>query len=221
MPELNSPKNAYTHHLTVGGVTFTLRTWDRDGDYRQGEALFVEYKAGGEAHPFTHIPYEDEAFSWLASYLARTYWGRHISALVDGEAQAVTPGPLISENTLRLISPIWAPVANIVEERSYGPGGAEARRGTRHFQPGAKVYVNVNTRLGHFKKMSFEVIGHHRASHRHVTMVVRASWLTRWRVELVYIPHVIEQFWWDRHDGTFASKEYYEEWIRPFAKRTI
>jgi hypothetical protein len=149
MSELNTPKNAYTHHLTMGGVTFTLRTWDRDGDYGEGEALFVDFRTNRKTHPFTRVPYEDEAFSWLASYLARTYWGKHISVLVDGEAQAVTPGPLKSENTLRLIGPIWAPVANIVEERSYGPGGAEARRGTKHFQPGAKVYVNM--RLGHFK----------------------------------------------------------------------
>jgi hypothetical protein len=109
------------------------------------------------------------------------------------------PGPLKSENTLRLIGPIWAPVANIVEERPYGPGGAETRQGTKHFRPGAKVYVS--TRLGHFKHMSFEVIGRHRATHRCVTMVIRGSWLTCWRVDLVHSPHVIEQIWWGS-DGT-------------------
>ncbi|HEY7093930.1 MAG TPA: hypothetical protein VH393_12160, partial [Ktedonobacterales bacterium] len=163
MTELNAHKNLYTHHLTVGGATFTVRTWDRDGDYREGEALFVEYQVEGETRPFTHIPYEDESFSWLASYLKRTYWGNHISVLVEGEAKTITPGRLKSEDTLRLIGPVWTPVANIVEERSYGPEGAETRQGTKHFQPGAKVYVT--TRLGHFKDMSFEVIGHHRASH--------------------------------------------------------
>jgi hypothetical protein len=217
LSELNIPKNAYAHHLTVGGVTFTVRTWDRDGDYRQGEALFVGYQTGGKTHTFTHIPYEDEAFSWLASYLKTTSWGKHISVLVEGEAQAITPGPLKSENPLRLIGPIWAPVANIVEERSYGPGGAETRQGTKHFRPGAKVYVSM--RLGHFKRMSLEVIGRHRASHRYVTMVVRASWLTRWRVELVYIPHIIEQIWWGS-DGTEASRLYYEDWIQRLAGAT-
>jgi len=205
MSDLNIPKNAYTHHLTVGGATFTFRTWDCDGDYREGEALFVEHQVEGETHPFTHIPYEDDAFSWLASYLKRSSWSKHISVLVEGEAQAVMPSPLKSENTLRLIGPIWAPVANIVEERPYGPRGAETRQGTKHFRPGAKVYVS--TRLGHFKHMSFEVIGRHRATHRCVTIVIRGSWLTRWRVELVYSPHVIEQIWWGG-DGTEASKTY-------------
>jgi hypothetical protein len=217
MSPLNIPEDTHTQHLTVGGVTFTLRTWDRDRDYRQREALFVEYQTGGETHLFTHIPYEDDAVPWLASYLARSYWSRHIWVLVEGEAQTVTPGPLRSDNTLRLIGPIWCPVANIVEERSYGPGGVEKRRGTSHFQPGAKVYVRV--RVGSGDKTSFEVIGRRRASHRYLTMVVRASWLTRWRVELVYSPHVIEQIWWG-NDGTYASRVYFEDWIRPFAETT-
>jgi hypothetical protein len=214
---LNIPEDACTQHLTVGDVTFALRTWDRDCDHRQGEALFVEYQTGGETHPFTHIPYEDDAFSWLASYLARSYWRRRISVLVEGEARTVTPGPLRPDNTLRLIGPIWCPVASVIQERPYGPGGAEKRRGTRHFQPGAKVYVN--TRFGSGDRTSFEVIGRDRTSHRYVTMIFSASWLTHWRVELVYSPHVIEQIWWG-HDGTYASRVYFEDWIRPFAETT-
>nr|GFD56498.1 hypothetical protein [Tanacetum cinerariifolium] len=35
----------------------------------------------------------------------------------------------------------WTAVANIVRERPYGPGGAEIRLGTKHFAPGAKVYI--------------------------------------------------------------------------------
>ena len=218
MSELGIPKNAYTHHLTVGGVTFTVRTWDRDSDYREREALFVEYQTGGKIRPFTHIPYEDEAFSWLASYLKIISWGKHISVLVEGEAKAITPGPLKSENTLRLIGPIWAPVANIVEERPYGPGGAETRQGTKHFRPGAKVYVS--TLVGHFPHTSFQVVGRHRATHRYVTMVIRGSWLTRWRVDLVYSPHVIEQLWWGS-GGTEDSRVYYEDWIQRFAGASV
>jgi hypothetical protein len=218
MSELNIPETAYSDLLTVGGVTFTFRTWDRNGDYREGETLFVEYRIEGKTHPFTHIPYEDDAFSWLASYLKKTSWGKHISVLIQDEAQAITPGPLKSENTLRLIGPIWAPAANIVEERPYGPGGAETREGTRHFRPGAKVYVS--TLVGHFPHTSFQVIGRHRATHRYVTMVIRGSWLTRWRVELVYSPHVIEQIWWGS-DGTEASKAYYEDCIQRFADANV
>lgn len=218
MSELSVPNDAYTHHLMVSDVTFTVRTWNRDHDYRQGEVLFVEYQTGGETHPFTHIPYEVDAFSWLARRFAKDTWTPHIWALVNGGAQPIARNQLRRTDTLRLIGPIWAPVANIVEERPYGPGGAETRQGTRHFQPGAKVYVS--TRLGHFKRMSFQVIGRHRASHRYVTMVVSAAWLTRWRVELVYSPYVIEEIWWGS-DGTEASKVYYEDWIQRFAGATI
>ena len=35
------------------------------------------------------------------------------------------------------------------------------------------------------------VIGHHRGSHRLVTMTIRSRWLVNWRVELVYRPTVI------------------------------
>lgn len=217
MTELNVPKNTHTHHWTVGGVTFTVRTWDRDSDYRQGEALFVEYQASGEAHPFTHIPYEDDPFCWLARRFAKDSWTPYLWTLVGGEALPIARSQLRCVDTLRLVGPIWCPVANIVQERSYGPGGAEARRGTKHFQPGAKVYVT--SRLGHFKDLSVEVIGRHRAPHRFVTMVVRASWLTRWRVELVYSPHVIEQISWGT-GGTEADRIYYEDWIKPFAERS-
>ena len=53
-------------------------------------------------------------------------------------------------------------VANVVHERPYGPEGAEIRRGTKHFAPGAKVYV-----FSFFWGMGGEqvtVIGRHRKS---------------------------------------------------------
>ena len=33
--------------------------------------------------------------------------------------------------------PSWCAVANVVEDRPFGPGGVETRHGTRHFAPGA------------------------------------------------------------------------------------
>ncbi|MGC9666090.1 hypothetical protein ACNTMW_05970 [Planosporangium sp. 12N6] len=35
------------------------------------------------------------------------------------------------------VRPVWCIVANVVDERSYGPGGAERRRGLKLFWPGA------------------------------------------------------------------------------------
>lgn len=85
--------------------------------------------------------------------------------------------------------PAWCLAANIIAERPYGPGGRETRAGTKHFAPGAKVYV-----LDFFWGMGGEdvtVIGHHRRSHQLVTMTIRSRWLVNWRVELVYRPAVI------------------------------
>jgi hypothetical protein len=139
MSGLNNPRNAYTHHLTVGGVTFTFRTWGGAGDYREGAALVTECQVDGEARPSTHIPEEGDAFSWPAT--SRQPLGASASSvLIAGEAQAITPGPLKSENTLRLIGPIRAPVATIVEERPYGPGGAETRQGP-------SIFVRARTSL--------------------------------------------------------------------------
>ena len=83
----------------------------------------------------------------------------------------------------------WCIVANVAHERSYGPGGAETRRGTKHFAPGAKVYI-----VDFFWGMGAEnvtVVGRHRKSHRYITLAIRSRWLVNWRVELVYSPYVV------------------------------
>jgi hypothetical protein len=87
--------------------------------------------------------------------------------------------------------PVWCVAANVLNERPYGPGGAEIRRGTKHFAPGAKVYV-----FDFFWGMGGEqvtVVGRHRKSRRYITLVMRATHLANWRAELAYSPHVIKQ----------------------------
>jgi hypothetical protein len=93
----------------------------------------------------------------------------------------------------------------MVRERPYGPGGVETKRGSRHFAPGAKLYVH---RYIGFKDQ-VEVVGRHRASHRYVNMIVSASWLTNWRAELVYSPRVIATLWpiWNASPGSKARAE--------------
>lgn len=98
---------------------------------------------------------------------------------------------------------VWCVVANVMHEHAFGPGGAERRKGTKHFQPGAKVYC-FPARWGDGYE-DIQVVGRHRATHRYVTMVVPSRWLTNWRVDLVYSPYVIsalDGYW----DGTAASK---------------
>jgi hypothetical protein len=84
-------------------------------------------------------------------------------------------------------------------ERGYGPGGAAKRRGTKHFAPGAKVFV-----YEFFWGMGGEsvtVIGRHRKSHRFIRLSMKAKHLANWRAELVYSPYVIKQI---RESGEFA-----------------
>lgn len=90
-----------------------------------------------------------------------------------------------------IVKPVWGLAANIVEERLYGPGGSLSSRGTKHFKPGAKVYV-VSFYWGGAGEVC-TVVGRHRGSHRFVIMDLRTNCLTNPRTELVYSPHVIRQ----------------------------
>jgi len=85
--------------------------------------------------------------------------------------------------------PIWLIAANVVEERNYGEGGVEKRRGTKHFRGGAKVFI-VGAHWGMCK--SLIVIGHHRASGRYVQMTIPKRYLVNLRMKLCYSPKVIE-----------------------------
>ncbi|NJC74164.1 hypothetical protein HC031_31285 [Planosporangium thailandense] len=89
------------------------------------------------------------------------------------------------------VRPVWSIVANVVDERPYGPGGAERRRGLKLFRPGAKVYV-----VDGFDGMGYEtvtVVGQVRKSSRFSTVHVPAKHLTNWRVRLVYSPAALRQ----------------------------
>jgi hypothetical protein len=87
------------------------------------------------------------------------------------------------------VTPVWSVVANVLHKRPYGPGGVEKRSGTKHFAPGAKVFV-----IAFYWGMGAEsvtVIGRHRKSHRYICIDMRAVHLANWRAELVHSPWVI------------------------------
>src|SRR5689334_22675323 len=87
------------------------------------------------------------------------------------------------------VQPIWYIVANVVDQRPYGPGGREQRDGLRLFRGGAKVYVADG-----YEGMGYEtvtVIGHMRHGSRLATVDVATAFLTNWRVKLVYSPAVL------------------------------
>ena len=112
---------------------------------------------------------------------------------------------VMSENKNKDKEPVWCLVANVVEERHYGPGGNETRRGTKHFAPGAKIYCFPVLWGDGYEKI--DVVGRHRGSHRFVRMVISSEWLTNWRAQLVYSLFLIEQF-----DGIWGEPESVWRW---------
>jgi len=68
--------------------------------------------------------------------------------------------------------------SDVVEVRQYGPKGAETRCGTKHFKPGAKVYL-VDAYWG-MGAESVTVVGHHWRSRRLITLAMRSAHLTNW-----------------------------------------
>lgn len=111
-------------------------------------------------------------------------------------------------------APVWCVVANVADTRPYGEGGREARRGTKHFPPGAKLYCFPPLWGDGFANV--QVVGRHRGSHRYATMIVQARWLTNWRVELAYSPTVIRALGghWDGSAAARARAEALVESLR-------
>jgi hypothetical protein len=109
-------------------------------------------------------------------------------------------------------TPVWSMVANVIDERPFGPGGEERRQGLKIFAPGAKVYV-----VGGFAGMAYDVVtvvGRGRKASRFVTAHVRTEHLVNWRVELVYSPAVLRRIAegdhhrWPLASGDPATEEY-------------
>ena len=97
--------------------------------------------------------------------------------------------PNLKKHDQAYTEPVWLITANVVEERSYGEGGLEQKRGTKHFRGNAKVYV-IDAYWGMCETVT--VIGHHRASGRYVKIDLPVKHLARLRMTLCYSPKVIE-----------------------------
>ena len=82
--------------------------------------------------------------------------------------------------------PVWAVAANIVQEHLLGVE-KELKRGTKHFRPGAKVYI-----VQEGWDENAEVVGHSRGGRR-IKIWLRRAYLENFRVELVYSPAVIKR----------------------------
>lgn len=100
---------------------------------------------------------------------------------------------------------VWCVVANVVEERPYGSGGAETQRGVKIFRAGAKVYVAEG--FGGDGWEAVTVVGRPRSSPRFVAAKVRTEHLTNWRVRAVYSPAA-------RHQIALVRRGFPGFWLR-------
>ena len=99
-------------------------------------------------------------------------------------------------------TPVWCIGANVVLEREYGEH-KEIRRGTKHFKPGAKVFI-----LDFYWGMGADelvVMGRHRKSGRFIELSMASKHLANLRAELVYSPTVIKAVMAHHQFGQFEA----------------
>ncbi len=79
--------------------------------------------------------------------------------------------------------------ANVLETIQWGEGGAELKKGTKHFRSGAKVYI-----VDYYPGMceAVVVVGHHRASGRYIELSMRTKHLENFRMTTIYSPKVLK-----------------------------
>ncbi len=178
---------------------------------------FLSWSTGEQEMPFASIPYGDTRF-----YVAVQGLGfERVYVLVGDSMELVDKDILRRMNAQALArTPLWCQVANMVQERPFGPGGREARRGgTSDIAPGAKVYCHPPKQGDGYERVQVTV--HHRVSHRLITTFTKAAWLEHWMVELVYNPRLIAKLNHD-WDGTPESKALAESLVevgKSWAKR--
>ncbi len=164
----------------------------------------------GVTHRFDHVPYEQDEFVWAADHFLREDTITKVAVIVRGRAEVVERDQVRKIDPFAATGLLWCPIANMVRERSYGPGGNEIKHGSKHFAPGAKLYLIGM--VGWAPHVQVNVVGQHRKTHQYISMTMRAAGLTNWRVSLVYSPHVIAELW-PAWDGSEVSKIRAEEFV--------
>ena len=93
----------------------------------------------------------------------------------------------------------WCLVANVAQETAHGQRGLEKQRGTRHFAPGALVWIPLfRWDPGHER---VEVVGRHRGSaHRYVNIISSVDDLENFRVKGVYTERLVRSLNGHLHD---------------------
>jgi hypothetical protein len=83
---------------------------------------------------------------------------------------------------------VWCLVGNVVNGYHHPVSGALIR-GTKHFSPGTKVYCFPIGWGDGYERI--RVIGKHRKTYRRMLMIVDVKYITNWRLQQVYDPHIL------------------------------
>lgn len=110
----------------------------------------------------------------------------------------------------------WCLVGNIVEEHEFGEDHV-IKYGTKHFRPGAKVFINlVYGGMGYEKIL---VIGVPRHTKKYIEVVIWRKYVCNFRVQKVYKPAVLKMMkysewdWWGNTEETRETIEKCAEWM--------
>ena len=83
---------------------------------------------------------------------------------------------------------IWCLVGNVVDKHSYGEN-KEIKIGIKQFSPKTKVYCFPPLWSDGFERI--KVIGRPRKTSRFITVIIESKYVTNWRIQAVYSPHII------------------------------
>lgn len=118
----------------------------------------------------------------------------------------------------------WCLVGNIVEEHEFGEEHV-IKYGTKHFRPGAKVYINlVYGGMGHENIL---VIGVPRHSKKYIEIVISRKYVCNFRIQKVFKPAVLKMMsaskwdWWDNSDETRETLLKCAEWMNADAENGL
>ena len=107
---------------------------------------------------------------------------------------------------------VWCLVANIRKEGFPDSGPLDSRGGTKHFAPGARVYVLPVRWDGWWDRGP--VIGKKKGSRRYVRKIIGWEWLENFRCKRIYSPTVISWMMGVRSEiKNYGGPYPYGDWI--------
>lgn len=111
------------------------------------------------------------------------------------------------------VEPVWCMVGNMVEERAYGVGGGETRRGTAYFAPGTKLYCLPRLHGHDESSYRLEAVGLARKPKQYIQIWVNLAWVTNRRVRMIYEPKIV-----DKLSGYWDASEQSRRWAESLAE---